>query len=64
MQSDDMANSPSLSGNAVEHTPISASDWLPTVLAIAGVAPPAGLLANIDGEDMSRVLLRQSPGYS
>ena len=53
---------PTIPSHAVEHTPISASDWLPTVLAIAGVAPPAGLLANIDGEDMSRVLLRQATG--
>ena len=44
----------------MDHTPISATDWLPTVAAIAGVALPQGVA--LDGEDMSRVFLRNATG--
>jgi hypothetical protein len=51
---------PTIPGGAVEHTPLSATDWLPTVLAIAGVALPPSL--RLDGEDMARVFLDPRPG--
>ena len=48
---------PTIPAGAVDHTPLSATDWLPTVLAIAGVPVPAALAATIDGEDVSHILL-------
>ena len=53
---------PQIPRGAVEHTVMSATDWLPTVAAIAGVALPAGLSEQLDGSDMSRVLLRNETG--
>ena len=41
---------------------MSAADWLPTVATIAGVPLPAGLGETLDGEDMSRVVLRNVTG--
>ena len=51
---------PSIAAKTVDHTPISACDWLPTVAAIAGVALPDGI--HLDGEDMSHVFLDQRTG--
>ncbi len=51
---------PTIPAGAVDHTLLSATDWLPTVLSIAGVALPDGLA--LDGEDMSRVFLRNASG--
>ena len=51
---------PTIPKGAVDHTPISATDWLPTVAAIAGIALPRGL--QLDGEDMSHVILRKTSG--
>lgn len=53
---------PTIPMGAVDHTPLSATDWLPTVLAIAGVPLPAGLEAQLDGEDMSSVFLKSATG--
>jgi arylsulfatase A-like enzyme len=53
---------PQIPRGAVEHTLMSAVDWLPTVAAIAGVALPTGLRKQLDGIDMSRVLLRNATG--
>ena len=54
---------PTIPTRGIEHTPLSASDWLPTVAAIAGVPLPPGL--KLDGEDMSAVFLRSNtpPGH-
>jgi arylsulfatase A-like enzyme len=49
---------PTIPTRGIEHTPLSASDWLPTVAAIAGVPLPPGL--KLDGEDMSAVFLRSN----
>jgi N-acetylgalactosamine-6-sulfatase len=53
---------PRIPRGAVEHTLMSATDWLPTVAAIAGVSLPADLAAQLDGADMSAVLLRNASG--
>ena len=51
---------PTIPSGAVDHTPMSATDWLPTVLAIAGVTVRPGLV--FDGEDMTRVFLKNATG--
>lgn len=51
---------PTMAAGGVEHTPMSACDWLPTVASLAGVTVPAG--TELDGEDMSRVFLRNATG--
>ena len=51
---------PTIRAGGVEHTPMSACDWLPTVASLAGVALPTG--TELDGEDMSRVFLRNTTG--
>eukprot|EP00937_MAST-01D_sp_MAST-1D-sp2_P004175 g4175.t1 len=48
----------SLYEGGTRHTPLGAVDWLPTVAALAGVALPPALRGALDGEDVSRVLLR------
>jgi len=53
---------PTTPAGAVDHTPLSATDWLPTVLAIAGVPVPAALAASFDGEDVSHILLDKRTG--
>ena len=53
---------PTILAGAVDHTPLSATDWLPTVLAIAGVPVPAALAATLDGEDVSMILLDKRTG--
>jgi len=52
----------SIPAGGVEHTPLSGTDWLPTVAAIAGVALPEGFAESLDGEDMSSVFLKGATG--
>ena len=51
---------PTIPPGGVDHTVLSANDWLPTVLSIARVPLPADLA--LDGEDMSAVFLRNATG--
>ena len=44
---------------AVDASQMAGVDWLPTAASIAGVPLPAEVLASLDGEDRSAVLLRQ-----
>lgn len=53
---------PTIPAGVVDHTPISATDWLPTVLALAKVPIPPALATTLDGEDISRVLLDSRTG--
>jgi arylsulfatase A-like enzyme len=53
---------PTIPAGAVDHTVMSAADWLPTVAALAAVPLPPGLAERLDGEDMSRVFLRKATG--
>lgn len=42
---------------AVEHTPVNAVDWLPTVLSLAGIRMPATMVATQRGQDISGLIL-------
>lgn len=53
---------PTIPAGGVEHTPISATDWLPTVAAIAKVSLPKDLSLQLDGEDVSPIFLKNATG--
>ena len=53
---------PTIPVGVVDHTPISATDWLPTVLTLAGVPIPSALGSTLDGEDISKILLDPRTG--
>ena len=55
-------SNPTIPAGAVDHTLLSATDWLPTVAAIAGLPLPASVASSIDGEDMSHVFLSRRSG--
>lgn len=43
--------------NTVDHSTISGADWLPTVAKMANVSLPGSIADNLDGEDISEVLV-------
>eukprot|EP01052_Picozoa_sp_SAG31_P025877 SAG31_NODE_2299_length_5981_cov_2.649439_6_plen_471_part_00 len=51
---------PTVVSGAIDHTPVSALDWFPTVLSLAMVPWPKEL--DLDGEDISEILLDQRAG--
>ncbi len=53
---------PTIVEGAIDHTPMSATDWLPTVAALAGIDLPSELAERLDGEDMSKVFLKKTSG--
>jgi hypothetical protein len=58
------SSKPTIASNVIDNTLIGGVDWMPTVLALAGVALPEGLAKVLDGVDMSGVFLRKDVNAS